>query len=293
MTYPHRRSAVLHRATGTCWRRPAAVAAAVLAAWSAAPARVTAQQTPPRSDVFVLATLYGRHASTPAYDHDVLRRIITRIAPEVVVLDVSPRELREQAVVPSKREYPQVIFPLVREHRYRAYAGEPDEPEFSAIVGRLGRALAGFRADHPALATADRAYEDATFGALAAVWRTPADVNGALTDRLVTARRAYQDHVAGPVVAEAWRLWNEHAVAVVRRAQREHPGRRILVLIGVENAASLRGALQHVPEVRIVDMESWLRAHDVGAAPPPSAARMDGASDHEPAPERRSRDGAS
>jgi hypothetical protein len=50
------------------------------------------------ADVFVLATLYRRHQSTPAYDHPRLRALIERIAPEVVVLDVSPRELRDQAV---------------------------------------------------------------------------------------------------------------------------------------------------------------------------------------------------
>jgi hypothetical protein len=226
-----------------------------------------AQQTAPRSEVFVLATLYRRHASTPAYDHEVLRRIIRRISPEVVVLDVSPRELRQQSVAASKMEYPQVIFPLVREHGYRAYAGEPDEPEFSAIVARLGRALATFRSEHPELARADRAYEEATFHALHAAWRTPADVNSALTDRLLAARRAYQDRVAGPVVAEAWRRWNDHAVTAVRAASRENPGSRILVLVGVENCASLRDALRSLPESRLVEMESWLREHDAPAGP--------------------------
>ena len=103
----------------------------------------------PRSEVFVVATLYGRHAGTPAYGHDTLGAIIERVAPSAVVLDVSPRELRDQTVHPSKAEYPEVIFPLVRERGWQAYAGEPDEPRFTEIVSRLGKSLAAFRESRP------------------------------------------------------------------------------------------------------------------------------------------------
>ncbi|MGE5927164.1 MAG: hypothetical protein ACM357_07415 [Gemmatimonadota bacterium] len=236
----------------------ASLLSAILLRAMAAPPSADGQSAAGPSEVYVLATLYQRHDSTPAYDHATLRALIERIAPDVVVLDVSPTELREQSVHPSKREYPEVIFPLVRERGLRAYAGEPDEPEFTRIVQGLGAALGQFRSAHPGAAAADRAYQEATFRALAHLWRTPADVNGALTDQLLAARRAYQDRVAGPEVAEAWRRWNEHAVAIVRQAQRENPGGRILVLVGVENCARLRASLARLPELRVVDMEEWL-----------------------------------
>lgn len=212
-----------------------------------------------RSEVFVLATLYRRHAEIPVYGHDTLRALIERVNPSVVVLDVSPRELREQTVHPSKAEYPAVIFPLVREHGYRAYAGEPDEPRFTEIVSQLSRHLEVFRDELPEAATTDSAYEKATFDGLKHLWKTPADVNGALTDRLLRSRRDLQDRLAGAEVARAWHDWNEHAVTVVRRAVRENPGERVLVLIGVENTALLRPALRQLPEVELVDIEAWLR----------------------------------
>lgn len=236
-------------------RVPAALAAAALVA--ALPA--AAQQATP-AEVFVVSTLYRRHADAPAYGHDSLRAIIERIRPTAVVLDVSPRELREQVVHPSKAEYPQVIFPYVRERGIPAYAGEPDEPVFTEVVQRLGRSLAAFRAGDSAAARADAEHDRATWAALAFAWKSAADVNGALTDQLLAARRAYQDQIAGPDVAGAWRAWNDHAVAMVRRAAREHPGGRVLVLIGVENAALIRPALRGLPEVSLVDVEAWLRA---------------------------------
>src|SRR5690606_23879448 len=95
----------LMTAITTCLR---ATLFALAAGISATPA--AAQQATP-AEVFVVSTLYRRHAEVPAYGHDSLRAIIERIRPTAVVLDVSPRELREQAVHPSKAEYPQVIFP--------------------------------------------------------------------------------------------------------------------------------------------------------------------------------------
>ena len=171
-----------------------------------------------------------------------------------------PRELRERSVHPSKAEYPEVIFPLLTRYGYRAYPGEPDEPRFSEIAGRLGRALEAFRAGQPAAAEADASYEKACFAALARHWRGPGEVNSALTDELLSARRHFQDRIAGPEVAEAWREWNDHAVGMVRLAVAENPGARVLVLIGVENAALLRPALRKLTGLRVVDMEEWIRA---------------------------------
>lgn len=220
----------------------------------ASPARAQAA-----SEVFVLATLYQRHSTTPVYGHDSLGAIIRRIAPEVVVLDVSPKELRSRTVAPSKAEYPEVIFPLVAAEGYEAYPGEPDEPAFTEIVNGLGEALRRFRTEQPELAEADKEFGEAAFAALARLWQSPADVNSAITDQVLRARRQYQDRLAGPAVAEAWRRWNDHALAIVRRARAGHPGKRLLVLIGVENCGPLREALRQEPGVSLVDMEAWLR----------------------------------
>lgn len=236
--------------------RVTVAAFAMLALVGADQAAAQAPSAP--SDVYILATLYRRHQTTPAYDHATLRQLITRIAPEVVVLDVSPTELREQKVHPSKAEYPEVIFPLVKERGYRVYPGEPDEPVFTEVVQKLVASLKAFNTDHPEAAKIDKAYEEAAWAALAPMWKTPADVNSHATYRVLGARRAYQDRVAGPDVADAWRRWNDHAASIVRQAQRENPGKRILVLLGVENCGTLNATLQGSPELRVVDMESWL-----------------------------------
>lgn len=98
------------------------------------------------------------------------------------------------------------------------------------------------------------------YSALARIWETPADVNGTVTDQLLHARHEVQRLLAGAKVGEAWTRWNDHALDVIRRAVRENPGKRLLVLAGVENAATLRPALAREQNVTLVDVEAWLSA---------------------------------
>lgn len=235
-------------------RRHSLLLLAPILLWAAP---VLAAQAP--TEVFVLATLYHRHAATPAYSHDSLRQIVRRIDPQVLVLDVSPEELRSETVAPSKAEYPEVIFPWLRANPLPVYPGEPDEPAFTQIVSQLGADLQRFRAEDPERAQVDKAFNDAAYAALAQLWTSPAAVNSAVTDQVLHARRVYQDQVTGAGVANAWRRWNAHALQVVHRALAEHPGKRLLVLLGVENCGPLRNALRADPRVRLVDMEEWLR----------------------------------
>jgi len=77
-------------------------------------------------ELFVLATIYAWHKSVAVYDLPALRKIILAIDPEVLVLDVTPSELKEWKVWPGKVEYTEVVFPLVRNGRYRLYPAEPE-----------------------------------------------------------------------------------------------------------------------------------------------------------------------
>ena len=92
--------------------------------------------------------------------------MVLAIDPDVVVVDCTPTEIREQKVHISKIEYPQVIFPLVQQHGYRVYAGEPDEPLFTQIVQPLAQERSAFAKARPEQARALDDYEEATWSAL-------------------------------------------------------------------------------------------------------------------------------
>jgi len=214
-----------------------------------------------KSEVFVLATLYSRHKTTPVYDLDTLKKIIAAIKPDVFVLDVTATELQEQKVFPSKIEYPGAIFPAINGGKYAVYAAEPPEPMFTEIVNKVKEVRQQFKTNRPEAA---RAVEQMTlniFDVLKAGWQTPADVNSRITDQALAGKRVIEDRLTGPVDVECGIRWTQHIVKITLQAAKEHPGKRILVLNGIENCNVLRDELSRKAAITLVDMEQWLRSH--------------------------------
>jgi hypothetical protein len=77
----------------------AGIAAALLLTLTViAPSPRAAPNAADKAQVFVVATLYKRHESVPAYDLATLRKVILAIKPEVLVLDITPDELKNEKV---------------------------------------------------------------------------------------------------------------------------------------------------------------------------------------------------
>lgn len=214
-----------------------------------------------RTEVFVLGTLYKRHEVVPAYDLPALRRIVTAIKPDVLVLDCTPREIAEERVHPSKVEYPGVIFPLMREGRYKIYAAEPDEPLFSEIVQSIVTATTVFEKERPDAAAAWKRYGESTYGALTALWRSPADVHEHVTATALAGKQALDGELVGAALVDGSARWNRHWADAILKAAHENPGRRILATVGIENRAPIAKALEPEAALTVVDMARWLREH--------------------------------
>lgn len=214
-----------------------------------------------RTQLFIVGTLYKRHERVAAYDLAALRRTIQAIKPDVLVLDITPDELRTRSVHASKIEYPGVIFPLLDERRCVAFAAEPSEPMFSEIVQATIAAGREFEQQQPAEAAAMKQFTESLYAGLAAFWKSPADVNSAATDRLFAGKRALQARLMGAVDTNGWNRWNQHTADVAMLAARRHRGQRVLVLVGIENRYWLNERLRGESGVDLVDVEAWLRQH--------------------------------
>jgi hypothetical protein len=213
-------------------------------------------------EVMVLATLYRRHENVSVYDLPTLRRIVLAFRPDVLVLDVTPSELKEGKVHPSKIEYTEVIFPLLKNGGYLAYPAEPPEPMFSEIVDAVRNAINAFELESPAAANAIKQLNTSAYESLKAYWRTPAEVNDSVTDRMLMGKTVLEHQLNGVAKADNGR-WNQHTVSVVQRAVRENPGKRLLVLNGVENCYWIRDALGRDSNIKLVKAEQWLRDHNL------------------------------
>jgi hypothetical protein len=214
--------------------------------------------------VFVVGTLYRRHATVPAYSHDVLRNILTQIRPEVVVLDVTPEELAKQAVHPSKQEYPQVIFPFLAAGKYEVHAAEPAEPRFTEIQAELKKALAANAEGRPKAVAALDGLSSGVYSALEQHWTSPARVHDELTTSLLRAEARLNGTLSGPVVGRIASDWDRHTAEAVLGAAKGSPGKRILVLTGIRNRPFVVEHLLHEPSLEVVDVAEWLVAHGFG-----------------------------
>lgn len=213
-----------------------------------------------KTDVFILATLYRNHSTTPVYDHNVLRQIITAIQPDVFVLDATPKELKDKKVHASKMEYPEVIFPLIQSNKHKSYPAEPDEPIFSEIVNATIKAMNDFEANTPDASKMLDQFSETLLQTLRVSWKTPADVNSAVTDKVMAGKRSLQGKLIGKVFADGSDFWNTNIANVTLRAVKENPGKKILVLIGVENCTMVRDLLLKQETIHLVNMEEWLNA---------------------------------
>lgn len=212
-----------------------------------------------KTDVYVVGTLYRRHATIPIYDLATVRRIVLAIKPDVLVVDCTPQEVRDRRVHESKIEYAQVIFPLIQEQAYKVYPAEPDEPMFTEIVQAVAAAHKTFQSTKPQESAAHQDYVKATYAALAVRWQSPADVQDTLTGQVLAAKVALEGRMVG--TAEHNARWNGHWTDTILKAVRENPGKRVLALTGIENRGWIVNALTKSPTVELVDVPGWMREH--------------------------------
>jgi hypothetical protein len=210
------------------------------------------------SDVFLLGTLYKRHDQVPAYSVDALVHIVEKVAPDILVLDVTPEELRKRTVHPSKIEYTTGVFPLMDKRQFISYPAEPAEPMFSEIVEGLKGRLQQFEQEQPALSATFKRTEKNMYAVLGKHWTSAAKVQDEVTSEMIDSAARLQAEIVGPVMKDADERWDRHTADTVSRAVREHPGKRVLVLTGIRNRPLVQRHLQADASIKLVDMPAWL-----------------------------------
>jgi len=114
--------------------------------------------------------------------------------------------------------------------------------------------------DDPPRADAMEQYRKATYAALTVYWKGPAEVHDGDTEQMIAGLKSYEAALVGSVERDGSRAWDDYAAAMTRKAVREHPGKRVLQITGLENLPRVRAALREGDDIELVDMAAWLRA---------------------------------
>ncbi len=219
---------------------------------------LAAAKAPP-AEVVVLATLHQLHATTPAYSFETLGRVIERLRPDVLCVELQPDDLKARPTEATKQEYPEVVYPLIDRHHYGVYAMEPAEPTYSEILKPYIQAGQDFSVREPEQAEAFSRYSDGVYIGLQAYWTSPARVNDAVTDSVLRAKHELQQAMVGAGERAGWERWNQQFLGVILQAAKQNPGKRIVVIVGAEHGYWLRGRLAQVSGVRLLDTAALLQ----------------------------------
>lgn len=225
------------------------ITAAALTLLSAASAQAACPA--PRADaVAVIGALHGLHAKSAGFSYAALRRAILDFQPDVMVLEVRPDELIDHAATPGRPEYPEVVWPLLKQHKIVSVPMEPGGDLFKTMAAQAGGAFDAFRLADPQGAKAAIALDDAAQAALLAYWRSPAQTQDAATAAAAAGLDALRYGLAGDKAYEIQVRWDDYMADRVTEAVAANPGRRVLVLGSWRNRQRL---VQAVIPSRLVE----------------------------------------
>lgn len=211
-------------------------------------------------EVIVLSSLHQYQPRVRNYGYADLSKIVELLAPDVLALELSAEDIAERRPQRAKQEYPQSIFPLLDRRPFITVPLEPSGQLRSELGSRLMRSEQAFAVETPERAKAFDIYTEQLFLFLFDRWRSACDVNSTQTDALLAAKHRLQDAIAPPEQAEAWEEWNQHFLRQIRQTVSSYPGKRIVVIAGVEHGYWLRGHLSTQPNVKLLDTAEQLQA---------------------------------
>ena len=90
----------------------------------------SANQPTEQTEVLILLTLHQFHAEAVFYTFNVLSRIIERLEPTDLAVELTHKDIQTRREQGVKREYQESVYPLLDKHDYAVYPLEPDDPLF-------------------------------------------------------------------------------------------------------------------------------------------------------------------
>ncbi len=196
--------------------------------------QVVAAQTP----VAVLGTLAEFHHDPIPYDLNALVRLVGRLRPDLLCLDMTPEQWRRGDFGDLPPEYREVLLPLARGTDIVVVPIAGDRPPAEPWAqGWRGWLIALLR------------------GALGFIQRTapgPTALNNGPLHHVADLLYGLMARLGGPATVQAWRAHTGHLVQQVLAVARRDPGRRVLVVVNLRHCHHIRPALRRYPEIREV-----------------------------------------
>ncbi len=188
--------------------------------------------------VAVLGTLAEFHKEPIPYDLKALVRLVSRLHPDLLCLDMTAEQWQQSDFGGLPPEYREALLPLAHQTDIViapiAGEGPPEEP---GAPGWRGDMISIFRRW---LATLQRSASG------------PDAVNQGLRHLLADLLYSLGAWLAGPGASQKMRDHTRRLTQAVLELARRDPGRRILVVVNVRHCHHIRRALRKHPEIQVM-----------------------------------------
>lgn len=188
--------------------------------------------------VAVLGTLAEFHREPIPYDLETLVRLVTRIHPDLLCLDMTLDQWQGHDFRDLPPEYRSALLPLAYQTDMVVVAiGGDHPPAEPSAKGWRGQAIFLLR------------------GALAWLQRTapgPAAINQGIPHHTANLLYDLAERLAGLEIHLAWKAHTGHLIQSIREVAMRDPGARVLVVVNVRHCHHIRRELKKASEVRVV-----------------------------------------
>jgi hypothetical protein len=191
-----------------------------------------------RTAVAILGTLVEFHPEPLPYYHSALVRLVTRLRPDLLCLDITRRQWDERdfgglpeqyrnALLPLAHQTDMVVVPVAGDH-------PPPEPAAPGVRGALITRLRGL------LARIQRAYPG------------PSSANQGLPHLLADLLYEIIAFLSSRETRVAWKQHTEHLTQHILDVAQRDPGCRVLAVLNVRHCHHVRRKLRRYAEVKVV-----------------------------------------
>lgn len=236
------------------------------------PARITVMGGPP-NQVVVLGMIHDGHETSERYSLEVLRDVIRRIGPDIVITEIPPNRLEaairgfeETGRVSEPRvsvfpEYTEVLFPLTEEMDFEIIGAAA----WNSYMNRYrSRALEGIEND-PARAgqwAENRAAKREMSDVIGGRWDDPAFIHSAEYDLLQqNGWRPYDVYFNDELGPGGWSNINQGHYALIAGALQRNifKGKRVLIMFGASHKYWLMEKLRERDDIDLLDAAEFFR----------------------------------
>jgi len=198
-------------------------------------------ETTSPSRIAVLGILAEFHREPIPYDLAALVQLVSDLHPDLLCLDMTPEQWRQQDFGDLPPEYREALLPLTYQTDIVvAPIAEEHSPAEPTATGRRGKLI------------------DLLRRGLAYIQRTapgPAAINKGWRHDLANLLYHLIAELAGGTVKQEWHTHRHHLTEEILRLARRDPGRRILVVVNIRHCHHIRPALRKYQDIQVVSYE--------------------------------------